>query len=174
MLTHDPQATGDDSPLRQAALEVHRHVREGGWDQPPRLFALVSTREVLAHQPEMAAELGDPDGYTLVEQDGLPLGRQLEDVLTEIEWPEAVAGCAAVIERIMLPPEAEASLPEDPDQVAAVAAAHPDRRDVRIVAAVLRDESAHSLIEGRDIEDNVAEGPNLVPGLVDLLLGTFT
>lgn len=165
--------TGEDSPLRQAALEVYRHVREGGWDQPPRLFALVPTAELLERQPELADELGDPDSYTAIEQDGLPAGRQLEELLTEIEWPDAVTGCAAVVERIMLPPEAEASLPESPDEMAAAAAAHPNRREVRIVAAVLRDGSTHSVVQARDNEDSVTEGPDLVPGLVDLLLGTF-
>ena len=32
-----------DSPLRQAALEVESHVGDQGWDQAPRLFALVPT-----------------------------------------------------------------------------------------------------------------------------------
>lgn len=166
--------TGEDSPIRQATLEVQNHVSGAGWDQAPRLFALVHTGELLQQQPELADELGDPDSYTAIEQDSLPAGRQLEDLLTEIEWPESVAGCAAVIERIMLPPEAEANLPDDPDEVAAAAAEHPDRREVRIVAAVLRDGAAHTTVEARvDDDGEVLEGPELVPGLVDLLLGTF-
>ncbi|NLC98407.1 MAG: hypothetical protein GX678_04955, partial [Actinomycetales bacterium] len=133
--------TGEDSPVRQATLEVQRHVSGAGWDQPPRMFALVSTIELLKAQPELAAELGDADSYTAIEQEGLPLHRQLEELLTEIEWPESVEGCAVAVERVMLPPEAVAQLSEDENQLAAAAASHPDRREVRIVTAVLRDGS---------------------------------
>jgi len=31
------------SPLVTSALETERHVAAAGWDQPPRLFALVRT-----------------------------------------------------------------------------------------------------------------------------------
>ena len=49
----------------------------------------------------------------------------------------------------MLPPEAEASLPDDPDELLAVVAAHPDRREVRLVAAVTRDGAAHSAVRAQ-------------------------
>ncbi len=128
-----------DSPLRQAALEVESHVGAEGWDQPPRLFALVPTADLIAKEPGLADQLSDdPASMTPVEQE-LPADRELEDLLTEIVWPDAVTGCAAVVERIMLPPEAEESLPDDPDELLAVVAAHPDRREVRLVAAVVRD-----------------------------------
>src|SRR4051794_10595618 len=35
---HDEPVT---DALTRAVLETERHVAEGGWDQPPRLFALV-------------------------------------------------------------------------------------------------------------------------------------
>ncbi|MDX6276802.1 MAG: hypothetical protein QOJ72_930, partial [Nocardioidaceae bacterium] len=115
-----------DSPLRRATLEVESHVGALGWDQAPRLFALVPTAELAAREPALAAQLADdPDGITPVEQDGIPADRSLEDVLIGITWPDTVAGCAAVIERIMLPPEAEESLPDDPDDLLAVVAIHP-------------------------------------------------
>jgi hypothetical protein len=155
-----------DSPLRQAALEVEAHVGAQGWDQAPRLFALV--------QPELADQLSaDPDSITPVEQE-LSGDRELEDLLTEIEWPAAVMGCAAVVERIMLPPEAEDALPEDPDELLAAAAAHPDRREVRLVAAVTRDGSTHSAVRARDSDAALLEGPDLVPGLIEHLRRTLT
>jgi hypothetical protein len=164
-----------DSPLRRATLEVESHVGAQGWDQPPRLFALVPTAELAIREPALAAQLdGDPDGITPVEQDGVPADRSLEDVLLDITWPDTVAGCAAVIERIMLPPEAEDALPDDPDELAAVAAAHPDRREVRLVAAVTRDGRAHSAVRARDPHDaELLEGPDLVPGLIEHLRRTL-
>ena len=164
-----------DSPLRQAALEVESHAGDAGWDQPPRLFALVPTADLVAREPALAAELSDdPDGITPVEQE-LSGDRELEDLLTEITWPDAVIGCAAVVERIMLPPEAEASLPEDPDELLAAAATHPDRREVRLVAAVTRDGQAHSAVRAREpLDADLLEGPDLVPGLVEHLRRTLT
>jgi hypothetical protein len=163
-----------DSPLRQAALEVESHVAAEGWDQPPRLFALVPTADLIAREPGLAEQLSDdPASITPVEQE-LPGDRQLEDLLTEIVWPDAVAGCAAVVERIMLPPEAEASLPDDPDELLAAVATHPDRREVRLVAAVVRDGGAHSAVRAREPHDaELLEGPDLVPGLIEHLRRTL-
>ncbi len=157
-----------DSPLRQAALDVERHVAQAGWDQPPRLFALVPTEQLRASHAELADQL-DGD-YTPIEQEEMGVERPIEDILPTIMWPDAVEGCAVVVERVMLPPSAEAELPEDPEQLAAHVASHPDRQEVRIIAAVLRDGSAHTGVRARDGEDPpLLEGPDLVPGLVELL-----
>ncbi len=168
-----------DSPLRRATLEVESHVGAQGWDQPPRLFALVPTVELANREPALADQLTDErDGITLIEQDVIPTDRSLEDILTDVTWPDTVAGCAAVIERIMLPPEAEVSLPDDPDDpeaLIAAAAAHPDRREVRLVAAVTRDGRAHSAVRARAPHDaELLEGPDLVPGLIEHLRRTLT
>jgi hypothetical protein len=164
-----------DSPLRRAALEVESYVAEHGWDQPPRLFALVSTADLIAREPGLADQLdGDSDGFTPVEQE-LDASRELEDLLAEIEWPDAVLGCAAVIERLMLPPEAEESLPDDPEALVVVAASHPDRREVRLIAAVTRNGRAHSAVRAREPHDaELLEGPDLVPGLIEHLRDTLT
>lgn len=167
-----------DSPLRRAALEVESHVTAEGWDQPPRLFALVSTADLIAREPVLAGQLSDdPYSLTPVEQE-LDGSRDLEDLLAEIEWPDAVLGCAAVVERLMLPPEAEASLPDDPDDpdaLVAAAAQHPDRREVRLVAAVTRDGRAHSAVRAREpLDAELLEGPELVPGLIEHLRGTLS
>lgn len=164
-----------DSPLRQTALEVEAHVAGDGWDQAPRLFALVPTADLVAREPALAGQLpSEPGSITPVEQE-LDRDRELEDLLTEIEWPDAVVGCAAVIERIMLPPEAEESLPEDPEALLAAAASHPDRREVRLVAAVMRDGQSHSAVRAREpLDADLLEGPDLVPGLIEHLLSTLT
>lgn len=163
-----------DTPLRQATLEVESHVAAEGWDQPPRLFALVPTSDLIAREPALADQLVDiPGGFTPVEQE-LTADRTLEDLLAEIVWPDAVSGCAAVIERIMLPPEAEESLPDDPEELLAVVAAHPDRREVRLVAAVIRDGETHSAVRAREPHDaELLEGPDLVPGLIEHLRSTL-
>lgn len=162
-----------DSPLRRAALEVEAHVATQGWDQPPRLFALVSSAELAAAEPALADQLGDLDGFTSIEQE-LPATQVLEDLLPGIEWPAAVDGCAAVIERIMLPPEAEDALPDDPAAMIEAAVQHPDRREVRLVAAVTRDGRAHSAVRARHPHDaELLEGPDLVPGLIEHLRRTL-
>lgn len=164
-----------DSPLRRAALEMEAHVAADGWDQAPRLFALVSTADLISQQPDLADQLASDSGeITLVEQDGVPADRPLEDLLTEIAWPDSVLGCAAVLERIMLPPEAEATLPDDPDEMVTAAAAHPDRQEVRLIAAVTRDGAAHSAVRARvPAEAELLEGPDLVPGLIEQLRQTL-
>ena len=45
---------------------------------------------------------------TPVEQDQLPAEHRLEDTLESIVWPPEVTGCAAVVERLVLPPDADA------------------------------------------------------------------
>ena len=164
---------GEDSAIRQAALEIEQHVADGGWDQGPRLFALVPTADLIANQPELADQLGDPDSYTPIEQE-LPAGREVEELLPEIGWPEQVAGCAVVVERVTLPAEAEAQLPDDPAEAVEFAATHPDRQEMRLVAAVVRDGSAHAALRPRVPADApLIEGPGVVPGLIELLAGTL-
>lgn len=164
-----------DSPLRRVALEVEAHVAAEGWDQGPRLFALVPTADLIAREPALADQLSnDPESITPVEQE-LDGSRELEDLLTEIEWPDAVIGCAAVIERIMLPPEAELGLPDDPEALLIMATTHPDRSEVRLVAAVTRNGLAHSTVRAKEpAEAALLEGPDLVPGLIEHLRGTLT
>lgn len=168
------------TPLRLVTLEVESHVAADGWDQPPRLYAIVPTAQLVEHEPALAASLSaqlelQPDGFTSIEQDGLPPDRPLEEVLAEIEWPDAVAGCIAVLERVMLPPEAEDALPDDPAELMAFVAEHPARREVRLVAAVTRAGERHSAVRAREPDDApLLEGPDLVPGLLDHLTKTLT
>ena len=168
------------TPLRLVTLEVEAHVAADGWDQPPRLYALVPTAQLVEHEPALAASLSaqleaQPDGFTSIEQDGLPPDQSFEALLDEIEWPDAVAGCVAVVERVMLPPEAEDELPDDEDALMTFVSEHPERREVRLIAAVTRDGERHSAVRARDPHDSpMLEGPDLVPGLLDHLTKTLT
>jgi len=130
----------------------------------------------VAAEPALAARLGldaqtGAGSFTPVQQDDLPADRPLEQVLHEIVWPPQVAGCAAVIERVVLPGDVEQRLPDDEHELATLVREHPSREDVRIVAAVTRDGRGHCAVRVRanDRDDAVMDGAALVPGLLTLL-----
>jgi hypothetical protein len=165
------------SPLVTSALETERHVAAAGWDQPPRLFALVRTSGLLEREPHLRAELGrgEQDGFTAIEQEGLPDTSSLETLLAQLAWPQDVDGVALAVERLVVPPEAERDLPANPDQAAEVLATHPDRKDVRLLVAVLRDGESTCLLRQRDhdTDDKVASGSDIAPALVQALGATL-
>ena len=165
------------SPLVTSALETERHVAAAGWDQPPRLFALVSTAGLLAREPHLRAQLGQSldDSFTAIEQEDLGKTSSLESLLARLAWPQEVDGVALSVERLVVPPDAERDLPDDPDQVAELLAAHPDRKDVRLLVAVLRDGESTCLLRQRDhdTDDKVAIGADIAPGLVHALAATL-
>lgn len=166
-------------PLTVAALDTERHVAAAGWDQNPRLFALVPTADLLAREPHLQAGLGAADlaagALSAVEQEDLPPTSSLESLLGRLSWPAAVAGVALAVERVVVPPEAERDLPPDPEQAVQALVEHPDRRDVRLLVAVLRDGQACCLLRQRahDSDDQVAMGQDLAPGLVHALRATL-
>ena len=166
-------------PLAIAALDTERHVAAAGWDQPPRLFALVSTAELLEREPHLRAEMGPADlaagALTAIEQEGLPATSSIETLVGRIAWPDEVDGCAFAIERMVVPPDAERDLPARPEDAVEALAAHPDRKDVRLLVAVLRDGRSICLLRQRDhdSDDAVATGKDIAPGLVAALLATF-
>jgi hypothetical protein len=165
---------GADEGLPAAVVEIERHAAQGGWDQPARLFALVETAQLLAREPQLADSLGSGT-LTPVEQEGLAPGRPLEDQLRGISWPETVHGCAALVERVVLPPGALADVPDEPDSAVEYAAAHPDRHEVRIVAAATRSGASYCALRLRahDEDASVLTGADLVPELVALVRATF-
>ncbi|MEV7972595.1 PPA1309 family protein [Cellulomonas sp. NPDC089187] len=184
MTEHTAQAPESRSALAQAVVEIERHVATGGWDGPVRVFALVRTaaaleaEPALAHQlpPEvLAAAAADPEHLTSVEQEGLPASDDLEGLLGAIAWPPTVDGAAVTVERVVLPPEAEDSLPDDPQEAVQALMAHPDRQDVRLAVGVLRDGSAWCAIRQRalDADQAVGQGPDAVPGLIEALRATL-
>jgi len=160
--------------LAAAVLEIERHAAASGWDQPARLFALVQTAELAAREPQLAASLGE-QALTSIEQEGLVPGRSLEEQLAAITWPETVHGCAALVERFVLPPQVEADLPEDAETAATYASEHPDRQEVRIVAAATRTGASYCALRLRahDEDTSVLTGAELVPELVDLVRSTL-
>jgi hypothetical protein len=168
-----PGVSADDG-LETAVLEIEQHAAEAGWDQPGRLFALVETARLAEREPRLAAGLGDAE-LTPVEQEGLAPGRPLEEQLAEISWPDSVHGCAALVERVILPPDVEAGLPDDPEGAATFAAEHPDRQEVRIVAAATRTGASYCALRLRahDQDESVLTGPDLVPGLLELVHATL-
>ncbi|QKW09038.1 hypothetical protein HUT18_24280 [Streptomyces sp. NA04227] len=170
------------SPLTRAVLEIDDYVSGLGWDRPALLFALVDTERLRSQEPGLAARLGLGDGQeagalTPVEQEELPAGRPLDEFLGTIAWPDAVVGCALTVERLMLPPSAEESVPGDLDeaQLAAWVAKHPDRQEVRMTVGVLRDGTRESALRLRekDSATEVLTGSGLVPGLAEALMATF-
>jgi hypothetical protein len=170
------------NPLTRAVLEIDEYVSGLGWDQPARLFALVDTARLRAQEPSLAAQLGLDDasgatGLTPIEQEEIAADRPLDEFLGTIAWPDSVAGCALTVERLMLPPSAEAAVPDDLDgaRLNQWVAEHPDRQEVRMTVAVLRDGSRESALRLRekDSPTEVLTGPDLVPGLADALSATF-
>jgi hypothetical protein len=90
-------------------------------------------------------------------------------------WPAEVFGCAAVVERLVLPPAADAQMPDDPRSAEQFAAEHPDRQEVRIVAGATREGSTYCALRLRAHDDplSVLESPDLVPALLELLRRTL-
>jgi len=165
--------------LQAVVRELEAHAADSGWDRPERLFALVDTADLVSREPQLAEALGvaagEARGLTPVEQEPLPPGTSLEQVLAEIVWPPEVAGCATIAERLVLPPEADDLIPDDPAAAQAFAADHPSREEVRIVAAALRggDSACAVRLRSHDDADSVLTSPDLVPGLLMLLHATL-
>ncbi len=161
--------------LPATVAEIERQLAEAGWDQPPRLYALVNTGRLRDDEPALADLLkdSDPEGLTPVEQE--PIEDDVAEFLAGIEWPDSVAGCAFVNEVVLLPDGAAAERPADVDE-ADWAAAHPDGRDVRLVVGVLRGGERASVLRLRADEggeDDVVAAPDLVPNLAVALLATL-
>jgi len=170
------------SPLTRAVLEIDEYASGLGWDQPARLFALVDTARLRTQEPGLAAQLGLQDepettGLTPIEQDEIPADKPLDEFLGTIAWPDAVVGCALTVERLMLPPSAEASVPEglSDKKLTKWVAEHPDRQEVRMTVGVLRDGTRDSALRLRekDTPTEVLTGSGLVPGLAEALSATF-
>lgn len=161
--------------LPAVVAEIERQLHEAGWDQPPRLYALVNTGQLRDTEPALAELLkdADPDSLTPVEQDAIET--DVAEFLAGIEWPASVDGCALVNEVYLLPDGAAAERPAEVDEQA-WAEAHPDARDVRLVVGVLRGGERASVLRIRAAggeEDDLLAAPDLVPNLALALLATL-
>jgi hypothetical protein len=176
-------STAASVALTQSVIEIEQHVASSGWNQAPRMFALVPTADLLATQPRMAAALGLTDEsatsggiptLTSVEQEGLALDEPLDEMLAKMAWPPAITGVALVREPQMLPAGAEAAKPEGEDLESWVAR-HPERQEVRMAVGVLRDGTRQAAVRlrSKDVDSEVLSGPDLVPNLAEALLATF-
>lgn len=169
-----------DLGLRAAVLELEQHASTQGWDQPARLYALVPTADLLASEPALADVLGlSPDAdisgtLTPIEQEELPAGTPVEEVLSQVMWPDEVFGTAVVVERLVLPPSV-GELPEDASAAQELAQTHPERQEVRMIAGATRAGGSYCALRLRSHDDDFAviEGPDLVPALLELLHATL-
>lgn len=179
--------TGAVAALRQAVIEVEAHMSDLGWDGPVGVFALVRTAAALREDPQLRAVLDpealrraeqDEHALTVIEQEDLPPASDLEDLLAHLAWPTEVDGVALSVERVVVPPavEQEAARITDEGERLSFLATHPGRQDVRIVAGVLREGGSWCAVRTRahDSADAVAQGADLVPGLIEALSATLS
>lgn len=167
--------------LIAALVDLEHHVGESGWEQPPRLFALVLTDRLVASEPELAgslglrttAEGGAPEALTAVEQEEFGVGEDVLEALARIEWPDAVFGCAISLVRTFLPAAYEADLPSDPREAAEVVAAHPQRQEIRVVVGTDRAGHRHGVARLVSQPEELLAAEDLVPGLADALAHTL-
>ena len=149
--------------LAAAVREIELHVAASGWDQPPRLFALADTAFLLAEEPQLADQLGGATAGTItsIEQEELPQ-TPLPELLAGLGWSDEVSGCALVLELVAVPGADDDDAVPDADQ-AAWASAHPERQDMRLAVAVLRDGSRASVLRVRADGANGATDPAAGP-----------
>lgn len=174
--TQSHAVTAGRTPLEECARRTERFVARAGWDQPPRLFALVATDRLLAAEPHLSATLPAPDAeqtvdqLSSIEQEGwvaqLDPGGTLDGLLAALAWPPEVDGAALIIERVVA-----AHGTADPTDSPAPTALP----EVRLCVAVLRDGSGTCLLRHRshDADDLVASGPQIAPALVRALAATL-
>lgn len=170
--------------LEAVAAEIEAFAGQAGWDQAPSLYALVPTR-ALAADPAAAAVLGESavgladipaEAVTPIAQEPLPTG-PLDEALAQIGWPAEVVGCALCQEIVMLPPTAEQELADlEVNAAASRVARHPERREARLVVAVLRGGQAASILRLRgtgEAAEDLLTGADLAPNLVSALAATL-
>lgn len=186
MLTDDPSDEPGDDPsgnlaggepvaLVASLMELERHVAHAGWDQPPRLFALVPTDDLAAVEPGLVTPDPDrpADHLSAVEQEEFDPEPDLLASLGRIMWPDGVVGCAVSLVRSFLPSDAEDEVPDDPAAAEAYVRDHPRRQDVLAVVGVLRDGRGHGVARLADHPDDLLAAPDLFPGVERALVDTF-
>jgi hypothetical protein len=167
--------------LVAALLDLDRHVGRDGWDQPPRLFALVLNDVLAEAEPVLSREMGLratkdgglPGALTAIEQDEFRSTGELTRDLATLQWPNTVFGCALATVRTFLPAAYEADLPDDPEAAGTAVAAHPQRQEIRVVVGVDRAGNRHGVGRLASRPEEVLGAPDLVPGLASALAHTL-
>lgn len=170
--------------LERTLVEIEGHIDQLGWDRPVAVFALARTLAVRDTDPEVARLLppealqeaqANPMALTAVLQEELPAASTLEELLGALAWPEHVEGAAVCAESTVVPAEVEqqALSLADAQQRDELLRTHPERQDVRILAAVLRSGESWCVMRVRG-QDELLQGESLVPQLVAGLRGTFS
>lgn len=165
-------STPGEHALAAAVSEIEEFASRFGWDGPVMVFSLVRTHEAAASDPGFAAQLtpaelaaAPAEHLTPVQQEDLPQVDSIEELLARLAWPDAVAGAAVVVERTIMADDGEVTL---------APGSHPER-DVRLAVGVTREGRDWCVLRMRAHDDAASrvQGPGLVPGLAEALLGTF-
>ena len=175
--------------LGNALAQCAGFVADSPWGSPAALFGLVPTALLASQAPDLIDPADDSPLSPILQE--TPDGADLESLLTTVSWPDAVVGCAVVTEITVLPPDAESDLdealeplladPEAADSAARNAAqTHPDRREARLIAGVLRTGQRLALLalrplpgEDASVSDDLRTHPDLAPNVLDALAATF-
>ncbi len=174
-------STEQHDALVAALVDLERHIGAAGWDQAPRLFALVLTDVFAAAEPALAADLAlrtsdqgaAPGALTAIEQEAFESSGDLVADLEQLEWPETVFGCAVSTERTFLPTGVEGEIPEDDAEAAAYVAAHPARQEIRVVVGADRAGHTHGVARLVSQPKELLGAEDLVPGLGAALADTL-
>lgn len=173
--------TQKEISLITAVIELEQLANETGWDQSPQLYALVKTREIIdkltfltdeEHQALTQTTLVNPEHLFSIYQD--QMDNPIEKLHT-VYFDEEVAGVALVMERIMIPADAETAIPEEEQARDQYLLSHHQREDIRMAVGVLRSGETWCAIRSRSHDDDklVAQGPTLIPEVIKALAETL-
>lgn len=169
--------TPTEISLITAIIEIEQLANESGWDQSPQLYALVKTTKIMDKLDFLSADerqtlaqsiATNPEHLFSIYQD------QLENPIEKLHtvyFDDEVDGVAVVMERIMIPADAEEEIPQEVQARDKYLLSHPKREDMRMAVGVLRSGESWCAIRSRSHDEDklVAQGPNLVPELIEAL-----
>ncbi|SQG64211.1 Uncharacterised protein [Corynebacterium renale] len=159
--------------LNKAMVEAIEYVHAEGWDGPPVLFGLVSSK-MLADADITLTNVDDEDTapLTLIVQDNLPENIEpgsamLADYLTRIAWPPHIEGVVLTQEIMFKDSSAGPDAPARP---------------ARLISGVLREGAEQTLLQLRPTEEELEEagpfaqddiqlrgGPGVAPNVIAAL-----
>ncbi len=176
-------------PMRARGDRLRRRRR---WGQPPTVFAIVPTALVAAAEPSLLDQLDDGAELTPIEQESLPTTSRAAPPRSTSSWPRprgrprwsAALWCRrswccrprrSPTWTTRSPRRSPIGTPRTRPPGPA-AESHPDRREARLIAAVLRDGPSLALLQLRPTDDDdpfagveLRTYDNLAPGVVSAL-----